>query len=137
MKIFIAFILLFVIFLSFPVYGIEARSGCCSHHKGVCGCSCCDGTGLSATCLPYYPECAQRPVKKEIAIPPRKITNPIVHQDNNPPSSTPFFVRNTPTPTDGIASNKNAEDSGASPLILPIMAYGGYWLYKSIKNANA
>lgn len=36
---------------------IEARSGCCSHHGGVCGCGCCDGTPLSATCAPYYPNC--------------------------------------------------------------------------------
>ncbi len=35
----------------------NARSGCCSHHGGVCGCSCCDGTSLSATCAPYYPSC--------------------------------------------------------------------------------
>ncbi|OIO12842.1 hypothetical protein COV53_03180 [Candidatus Gottesmanbacteria bacterium CG11_big_fil_rev_8_21_14_0_20_37_11] len=36
---------------------VEARSGCCSHHGGVCGCGCCDGTGLSSTCAPYYPQC--------------------------------------------------------------------------------
>ncbi|MDP3043040.1 MAG: hypothetical protein Q8N21_01425 [bacterium] len=36
----------------------EARSGCCSWHGGVCGCSCCDGTSLSATCAPYYPWCS-------------------------------------------------------------------------------
>lgn len=45
-----------------PIY---ARSGCCSWHEGVCGCSCCDGTPLSATCAPYYPGCGggytQRP----------------------------------------------------------------------------
>ncbi len=35
----------------------QARSGCCSHHGGVCGCGCCDGTSLSATCAPYYPSC--------------------------------------------------------------------------------
>jgi endonuclease YncB( thermonuclease family) len=35
----------------------EARRGCCSHHGGVCGCSCCDGSSLSAKCAPYYPEC--------------------------------------------------------------------------------
>jgi Fibronectin type III domain len=35
----------------------NARSGCCSSHGGVCGCSCCDGTPLSQTCLPYYPNC--------------------------------------------------------------------------------
>ena len=36
---------------------VFARSGCCSYHGGVCGCGCCDGTGLSSTCAPYYPEC--------------------------------------------------------------------------------
>lgn len=35
----------------------DARSGCCSSHGGVCGCGCCDGSGLSATCAPYYPWC--------------------------------------------------------------------------------
>jgi hypothetical protein len=35
----------------------EARQGCCSHHGGVCGCGCCDGSPLSATCAPYYPNC--------------------------------------------------------------------------------
>lgn len=37
---------------------VSARSGCCSHHGGVCGCGCCDGTDLSRTCAPYYPECS-------------------------------------------------------------------------------
>ena len=36
-----------------------ARSGCCSWHGGVCGCSCCDGTPLSAKCAPYYPQCSR------------------------------------------------------------------------------
>lgn len=35
----------------------EARQGCCSHHNGVCGCQCCDGSPLSAKCSPYYPQC--------------------------------------------------------------------------------
>ena len=47
-------VLLFLLFSSTLSY---ARSGCCSHHGGVCGCGCCDGTGLSATCAPYYPRC--------------------------------------------------------------------------------
>jgi hypothetical protein len=42
---------------SLSVHIAEARSGCCSHHGGVCGCGCCDGSSLSATCAPYYPEC--------------------------------------------------------------------------------
>lgn len=37
--------------LTFSLYvQIDARSGCCSHHGGVCGCQCCDGTALSAVC---------------------------------------------------------------------------------------
>lgn len=51
-------ILLVIVFLLIPAFNIEARSGCCSWHGGVCGCSCCDGTPLSSTCLPYYPECS-------------------------------------------------------------------------------
>jgi len=38
---------------------IQARSGCCSHHGGVCGCRCCDGSSLSVKCAPYYPSCSQ------------------------------------------------------------------------------
>lgn len=47
------FLFFFLIFNS----SVFARSGCCSHHGGVCGCGCCDGTSLSATCAPYYPSC--------------------------------------------------------------------------------
>jgi hypothetical protein len=36
-----------------------ARQGCCSHHAGVCGCQCCDGSPLSAKCEPYYPQCQE------------------------------------------------------------------------------
>lgn len=51
-------LLIFLLLLPLITY---ARSGCCSHHGGVCGCGCCDGTGLSATCAPYYPECNSAP----------------------------------------------------------------------------
>jgi len=55
--------LLFIFILSSSLfYNIpfsEARSGCCSHHGGVCGCRCCDGTPLSAKCAPYYPSCSE------------------------------------------------------------------------------
>jgi len=49
-------IILFLLVVIIPI-SIEARSGCCSHHGGVCGCSCCDGKPLSSTCAPYYSEC--------------------------------------------------------------------------------
>lgn len=35
----------------------QAKAGCCSTHKGVCGCKCCDATPLSAKCAPHYPKC--------------------------------------------------------------------------------
>lgn len=44
------------VLISWPSYS-SARSGCCSSHGGVCGCGCCDGSSLSATCAPYYPSC--------------------------------------------------------------------------------
>lgn len=59
-------ILFFFLFFSFfLVNSVEARSGCCSHHGGVCGCGCCDGTPLSATCAPYYPSCNSNSVEPE------------------------------------------------------------------------
>ena len=49
----------FLIFLFIlTIQTADARSGCCSHHGGVCGCGCCDGSPLSAICAPYYPECS-------------------------------------------------------------------------------
>lgn len=50
-------IAVFFVFLS--TSAVDARSGCCSHHGGVCGCRCCDGSSLSATCSPYYPSCSK------------------------------------------------------------------------------
>jgi len=61
--------ILLAIFLLCPAT-VEARSGCCSWHGGVCGCGCCDGTSLSATCAPYYSWCyAPAPVVKSVATP--------------------------------------------------------------------
>jgi hypothetical protein len=34
---------------------LQAQSGCCSSHGGVCGCRCCDGTALSDRCRPHFP----------------------------------------------------------------------------------
>jgi len=55
-------LILSFLFLSLFVFSffspVEARSGCCSWHGGVCGCGCCDGTPLSAICAPYYPGCS-------------------------------------------------------------------------------
>ena len=70
----------FVIFLLAMSFGFAntlfARSGCCSSHSGVCGCGCCDGTSLSATCAPYYPACSAS--KKTVVTPIKITTAPIV-----------------------------------------------------------
>ena len=39
---------------------VYAHRPCCAGHGGVSGCACGDGTALSATCAPYYPECSQK-----------------------------------------------------------------------------
>jgi len=48
----------------------DARRGCCSHHGGVCGCLCCDGTSLSAKCSPYYPSCNEQ---RKVTIPKKQL----------------------------------------------------------------
>ena len=54
-------ILILAVFLALIFTGVsEARQGCCSHHGGVCGCRCCDGSPLSAKCSPYYPSCSAK-----------------------------------------------------------------------------
>lgn len=92
-------ILFLLFFFVFAYYSqVEARSGCCSHHGGVCGCGCCDGSGLSSTCVPYYPECSgggqTAPVVQEpIYIPPTKYIPP----PTRIPTSTPYPTA-TPEP---------------------------------------
>lgn len=69
----VAFIIGGFVYL-FNIDEVEARSGCCSWHGGVCtykcpdgvniGYYCCDGTPLSAKCAPYYPSCPAKPLPK-------------------------------------------------------------------------
>ncbi len=64
----IAFLLsLAILFLA--IHPAAARSGCCSHHGGVCGCGCCDGSALSVTCAPYYPTCSSASTPASLVIP--------------------------------------------------------------------
>jgi hypothetical protein len=83
-----------ILFFSFAVQTAEARSGCCSHHGGVCGCGCCDGSSLSAICAPYYPECNNSGAAAT--------TNNLVNQPTTPPLTQPTvtIVRFTPRPTE-------------------------------------
>lgn len=57
LKLLPAFLLLIGSFIGLLLFTstVFARQGCCSYHGGVCGCGCCDGSPLSATCAPYYP----------------------------------------------------------------------------------
>jgi hypothetical protein len=70
----IVFVCFIVLLLFCNIDFADARQGCCSHHGGVCGCSCCDGTSLSATCAPYYPEC-NRPIVIPKATPIPTVVN--------------------------------------------------------------
>ena len=96
--------LLFLVITS----SVLARSGCCSYHGGVCGCGCCDGTGLSSTCLPYYPQCSgggQQNQTQEVYIPPTNTPKPLPTWTPLPtstriptPSKTPTLtITSTPT----------------------------------------
>lgn len=53
----ISVLLCILTFLTITATPAFAHSGCCSHHGGVSGCGCADGTPFSSTCAPYYPEC--------------------------------------------------------------------------------
>lgn len=72
---------LFVALLLVTFSTADARSGCCSHHGGVCGCGCCDGSGLSATCAPYYPQCSAPAPAKAVA----PISQPVIQKSQATP----------------------------------------------------
>lgn len=99
---------------------IEARSGCCSHHGGVVGCGCGDGTPLSSTCAPYYPECSgSKPIEVEeepVYVPPvivKPVPTPVVKKSVVIPSPKP-----TPTPKPSPKASPTPKAS-PSPSISP------------------
>jgi hypothetical protein len=101
-KILATILLGFVFFANFTF--VEARSGCCSHHGGVCGCGCCDGTSLSTTCAPYYPNCGRASVSETITIP--EVASPkveITHQ----PAISEFSLALTYAQNQKVAYSKN------------------------------
>lgn len=53
-------IITFTFLIIFPVSSF-ARSGCCSHHGGVCGGICCDGSPLSYVCGGGVPDFTYTP----------------------------------------------------------------------------
>lgn len=86
---------------------VLVRSGCCSHHGGVCGCGCCDGTSLSTTCAPYYPQC-----NSTVVVPKVVETPPTPKPTYSPikPSVRPTVVP-TSSPTNILQSNSSDSDS--------------------------
>src|SRR5439155_27051845 len=76
-----------VVLFTLTLQTADARSGCCSHHGGVCGCGCCDGSPLSSTCAPYYPECSNTG------------SNTTADQATTPTQTTKVFFTSTPTVT--------------------------------------
>lgn len=132
-----------------------ARSGCCSHHGGVCGCGCCDGTGLSDTCAPYYPQCSRPvyvapvPTKAPIVYTPKPSTpKPTILPTQTPtliptikPTASPTLesevksanTENTPIPT--IEPEKTEASSKDVLLgfgILAVIVGGSIWIIKRI-----
>ncbi len=101
---------------------VDARSGCCSHHGGVCGCGCCDGTPLSATCAPYYPQC-NREASDSGYTPPVVNTAPITNYK---------AVATNNNPTD----NSSTGDDNSAWWGLGIVAVIGGGIYYAIKNKN-
>lgn len=154
-------VVLIVSFLYIFTTSVEARSGCCSHHGGVCGCGCCDGTSLSSTCAPYYPECnrTSQPVviktyptntpRPLLPIATKKLlpTNttaptlvPTTANEISPtrvPTQTSFQTREpTSNPVVlGSTDNKNDDgDFGGGAVFGVILSGIGYWIYKKIKS---
>lgn len=97
---------------------VLARSGCCSHHGGVCGCGCCDGTGLSDTCAPYYPECSQPVYVAPIATITHATPKPATPKPTIRPTDTPEPTL-TPTPTPTSVPEVQGASVEASPSPTP------------------
>ncbi len=92
-KVILKFLLTLLIFASLlftATQGVSARSGCCSHHDGVCGCGCCDGSPLSNTCTPYYLECSGGGAAKQVVRKPTATAKPTSQPTSRSiPSATP------------------------------------------------
>ncbi|EKD53455.1 MAG: hypothetical protein ACD_61C00040G0007 [uncultured bacterium] len=141
-----------ILILLISVTPAVARSGCCSHHGGVCGCGCCDGTSLSSTCAPYYPSCGgsheapivtaaptrvYTPAPTRIYTPaptktptPTKIITPTEEEAEAPTPSSRMLVKpTTPAPTKGITETSGSDGGGG--LLTLLALGGGVWYWKS------
>jgi len=144
--IWILFLLISVVLLPKTVF---AQSGCCSHHSGVCGCKCCDGSSLSAICAPNYPSCNSAPAKPYV--PPTTTTTPSPAQTDNNITAEPQVDTTTKAtgqagltaePKTTISSTpeekpeNNSDGTGAAVGGLAVLAgtgAGAGWIYKKFK----
>lgn len=112
---------IFLFYLIIQPKNVEARSGCCSHHGGVCGCRCCDGSSLSATCAPYYPSCGGSGTIKTVIQPTR---TPAKIIPTKIPTIKPIIPTKKPTlaptliPTKTKISTPTPSKSEISPTII-------------------
>lgn len=99
MKKFLLISIIAIFSLNFSIS--EARSWCCSHHWWVCGCWCCDGSSLSETCAPYYPQCS----------------SPEPDYSNN--SNVPEPTSNTTVPNNSTTESYSNYNTKPEPLSSP------------------
>jgi hypothetical protein len=115
MKILVVLIVIIQSLLLFHPTIVIARSGCCSHHGGICGCGCCDGTSLSTTCAPYYPSCSKpvyvAPVVTKAPVvytpipsTPKPMLVPTIKPANSPTSTPRITKKNPSTPESKVKS---------------------------------
>ena len=146
-RLILTFVLLLYTF--FPIQNVYAWPGCCSSHGGVCGCGCCDGTSLSTTCAPHYPQCSQ-PVYTPAQIITTPTAVPITHTPApvtpEPtvipiPTETPI-ITSTPNVQVGVAGNtpipsSTSTNNNSSPwggiISLTILALIGYLIFRWFK----
>jgi hypothetical protein len=133
-----ACLLAFVLFV-FSVNIAEARSGCCSHHGGVCGCGCCDGTSLSTTCAPYYPQCngpisTPKPTPKPTIVPtpkpslkPTITPTPTPKPTVSPSPQAPIVPTSTPTVL-GSSTSVSGSSNWTTAIVASLLGVGAYRL---------
>ena len=130
----VSIIIIIILALSFILSpSVEARSGCCSHHGGVCsyrcpdgngvGYYCCDGTALSAKCAPYYSKCS--PVKPKPKYEPPATSNP--PESSSKPLIESLEEKRIDIPLKADISETQSKDKSYSWIwwIIGIMAVGG------------
>lgn len=121
MKLWVKILPVFFFFYLISPLPAFSRSGCCSHHGGVCGCRCCDGSALLAKCAPYYPSCNSKPI-----IPTHTLKPTVTSTDS-------LEVLGSIDGSDSNQDSDNNDGSTVSGLLLAGAGYGGYSILKNKK----